>query len=276
MKGMKSTTRTTSTVRRGRARARTALGILTAALALGVAPAARAQHHDLNEAHAPAAPHDGHLDKAGVDEAEADAKHGGAGTAEHAEHHALAPINWLDFSNKEQPPYLAMFINFVLLIGMYVWLGKKPVREALKARRATVAKEIEEAQRMRREAEERAVIYQKKLEHLEEELKETRASLVQAGKSDRDRIIREAEEKATRMEKDAVFLIEQEMKQLRADLTREAVEIAITAAEEILKKRVTPVDQERLAEDYLAELAAKSRSTASIAPGRPQPQGGQS
>jgi F0F1-type ATP synthase membrane subunit b/b' len=272
MKRMKSTTRTA-----------TLAGALAAALVLTAAPAAQAQHHDLNEAHAPAAAHEGHQDKAGIDEAEADAKHAGAGTAEHAEHHALAPINWFDFSNKEQPPYVAMFLNFVLLVGMYVWLGKKPIREALKARRASVAKEIEEAQRMRQEAEDRAVVYQKKLEHLEEELKETRASLVQAGKGDRDRIIREAEEKATRMEKDAVFLIDQEMKQLRADLTREAVEIAITAAEEILRKRVTPVDQERLAEDYLAELAARTKSSASVPPGgrpsappAPAPQGGQS
>src|SRR5207237_7812994 len=99
-------------------------------------------------------------------------------------------------------------------------------------------------------------------------------ALVEAGKADRDRIVREAEEKAARMEKDAVFLVEQELKQLRQDLTREAVEIAVAAAEELLKKRVTPVDQERLAEDYLAELAAKTKSAPSIPVPSRAPAGG--
>jgi F-type H+-transporting ATPase subunit b len=215
----------------------------------------------------------------GVAESEADAEHAGAGTEEH--HGPPKPITWLDFSNKEQPPYAAMFINFVLLVAMYYFLGRKPVAEGLKNRRASIAKEIEEAQRMRKEAEDRAVIYQKKLEHLEEELKDTRAALIEAGKGDRDRIVREAEEKATRMEKDAAFLVEQEIKQLRADLMREAVEVAVTTAEELLKKRVTPVDQERLAEDYLGQLVAKNKPTASIPAPRtsapPAPtQGGQS
>jgi F-type H+-transporting ATPase subunit b len=194
-------------------------------------------------------------------------KHGEEAEAE--EHGPPKPINWMDFDNKEQPPYGAMLLNFVVLMGIYVYFGKKPIAEALKSRRASVAKEIEEAQKMRKEAEERAAKYQEKLQHLEEELKDTRAALVEAGKADRDRIVREAEEKATRMEKDAQFLVEQEMKQLRADLTREAVEIAVAAAEELLMKRVTPVDHERLAEDYLAQLAAKTKTNPSLPPARP-------
>jgi F-type H+-transporting ATPase subunit b len=205
----------------------------------------------------------------------------GEGHGADGEHHALKPINWLDFSNKEQAPYAAMFLNFLILVIMYYVLGKKPVAEGLKNRRASIAKEIEEAQRMRKEAEDRALVYQKKLEHLEDELKETRAALIEAGKGDRDRIVREAEEKATRMEKDAAFLVEQEIKQLRADLMREAVEVAVTTAEELLKKRVTPVDQERLAEDYLAQLVAKNKPSASMPPRTSAPpaaptQGGQS
>jgi hypothetical protein len=61
------------------------------------------------------------------------------------------------------------------------------------------------------------------------------------------------------MRRDAEFLVEQEVKQIRADLWRGTVEAAVTAAEELLKKRVTPADQERLAEDYLADLGSGSR-----------------
>lgn len=173
------------------------------------------------------------------------------------EGHAPKPINWTDFSNHEQPPLAFMVLNFVVLMGIYYKYGKGPISEGLKNRRATIAREIEEAQRMRKEAEARALVYQEKLSHLEAELKETRENMKAAGVAERDRIVREAEEKAARMEKDATFLVEQELKQLRAELTREAVEAAVVAAEELLKKRITSSDQERLAEDYLSQLASK-------------------
>jgi len=193
------------------------------------------------------------------------------------EQHSLNPINWTDFSNKDQPPWAAMFANFVLLLAIYYKYGKGPISEGLKSRRATIAREIEEATRMRKEAEARAAKYQEKLSHLEAELKETRDALKAAGEGERDRLVREAEEKATRMEKDAAFLVEQELKQLRVELTRDAVETAVAAAEELLKKRITSSDQERLAEDYLTQLAAKRPSgRSSIAPGPgPGGQGGE-
>jgi F-type H+-transporting ATPase subunit b len=196
--------------------------------------------------------------------------HGEHGAGEHGEHgehggghdgHALQPINWLDFSNTHQPPYAALLLNFALLVGLYYKVGKKPVAEGLKKRRESVAKEIEEAQRMKREAEERAKLYQAKLEKLEDELADARAALVAAGQGERDRIVKEAEEKAERMQRDAEFLVQQELKQMRVDLLRETVDIAVREAEELLKRRVTAADQERLAEDFLAELASKNTRT---------------
>jgi F-type H+-transporting ATPase subunit b len=188
------------------------------------------------------------------------------GASEEAEEHGPKPINWTDFSNAEQPPYVGVLINFVILMGIYYFAGRKPVAEGLKARRASIAKEIDEANRMRDEAEARAAKYQEKLKNLETEVKEAREAMRAAGEAERERIVREAEEKAARMEKEARFLVEQEMKQMRVEIMREAVEMATGAAEELLKKRITAADQERLAEDYLAELTAKRGATPSMAP----------
>jgi F-type H+-transporting ATPase subunit b len=165
-----------------------------------------------------------------------------------------ADVNWVDFG-RSTPPYIAAVINFALLFGGYYWIGKKPIAAALKGRRASIAREIEEATKMRKEAEKRAKHYQAKLERLETEVQTTKDALVRAGEAERERLVQDAEAKAERMRKDAEFLVEQELKQLRVDLQRDTVEAAIAAAEELLKKRVTPADQERLAEDYLADLA---------------------
>lgn len=189
--------------------------------------------------------------------AESEAPKSAAEKAAEEEAEANAPpadINWVDFG-RDNPPYLAMVINFAILIAGYYYLGKKPIAAALKSRRDDIAREIEEATRMRKEAEKRAKTYQAKLERLEDEMKTTRETLVRAGEAERERLVIDAEAKAERMRKDAEFLVEQELKQLRVDLQRDTVEAAIAAAEELLKKRVTPADQERLAEDYLADLA---------------------
>jgi len=188
----------------------------------------------------------------------APAEHG-ADHAGHAEggHHELPPINWTDFDNKVQVPYAALVINFAILLGIYVYFGRRPLAAALKKRRTDIAKEIEDAQRMKREAEERAKTYQAKLSSLEKELAEARAALVEAGKGERDRIVREAEERAVRMSKDAHLLLEQELAQMKQDLVRETVVVAVKAAEEILRSSVTQSDQERLAEELLRDLGKR-------------------
>jgi F-type H+-transporting ATPase subunit b len=175
--------------------------------------------------------------------------------------------NWFEYGKRDEhgqplPPYIAMVVNFGILIAGYYLLGKKPIAAALQSRRDNIAKDIEEAQRMRKEAEERAKIYQVKLARLEEEVKSAREALVRAGEAERDRLVTEAEAKAERMRKDAEFLVEQELKQIRQDLWRDTVEAAVSAAEDLLKKRVTPADQERLAEDYLADIGGKKDAPA--------------
>jgi F-type H+-transporting ATPase subunit b len=187
-----------------------------------------------------------------------------AEAAEEAEHSHWppAPMNFTDFSDKSRPPFVAMVVNFVLLIGIYYVFGKKPIAAGLQARRDNVAKQIEEANRIKKEAQDRAKMYQAKLARLEEELQTARQALVEAGQGERERIIREAEEKAARMRRDADLRIEQEIKQMRQDIWREAVEQAVVAAEDLLKKRVTQADQERLAEQYLSDLAHEKPATA--------------
>jgi F0F1-type ATP synthase membrane subunit b/b' len=185
--------------------------------------------------------------------------------AEEAEGEGPPPMNWTTFG-AETPPFVAMLINFGILAAGYYLLGRKPIAAGLQARRDNIAKDIEEAQRMKSEAEARAKIYQGKLETLEGELRSARDSLVHAGEAESERIVRDVEAKADRMRKDAVFLVEQELKQLRDQLWRETVEAAVLAAEDLLKKRVAPADQERLAEDYLTDLGTRPRAASAEAP----------
>jgi len=170
-------------------------------------------------------------------------------------------MNWTRFG-EETPPFVAMVANFGILMAGYYFFGRKPVAAALQNRRDTISKEIDEAQRMKHEAEERAKIYQAKLAKLEEEVHAAREALARAADAERDRIVAEAEAKAERLRKDAQFLVEQEIKQLRQDLWRDAVEAAVTAAGDLLKEKITGEDQQRLADDYIADLSAQKAAAA--------------
>ncbi len=186
--------------------------------------------------------------------------HEGGGDHDHP-----APINWTDFGKPNQPPFIALVINAAILFGLYYWKGKKPIAEGLKNRRDEIAKEIEEAGRLKAAAEERAKVYQAKLGKLEEELATAREALLKAGQAERDRAVADAKEKADRMRRDAEFMVEQEMKQLQIDIHREAASAAVLAAEELLKKRITPADHERLADEYLSDLSKLSAGAGGVA-----------
>ena len=162
---------------------------------------------------------------------------GAPAEGDEAESETPAPMNWTDFASKT-PPFVAVLLNFAILAAAYYWLGKKPIAAALQTRRDSIAKDIEEAQRAKAAAEQRATIYQAKLEKLEDEVRAARrGAFVRAGEAERERIVSEAEAKAERLRTDARFLVEQELKQIKQDLWREAVEAAVAGAQELLATR---------------------------------------
>ena len=278
-----------------------AAGALAGALALAPIFAFAAQAEPAGEPHAagaaqPAPPHDGPVlepardsvsphggsehgaaghGAAGHGAAGHGAGHGADGATEHgaaghggAHDGPPAPINWFDFSNKEQPPYGAHLINFALLVFLYVRFGKKPVAEGLQKRRETIMKDIEEASKMEAEARERAKTYQAKLANLSQESAEARHAIVTAGEGEKQRMVQEAAEKAERMRRDVEFLLEQETKELREQLQRDAVEAASHGALELLRRSVTPQDHQRFAEEYLRTLEKMASQREGGAPPR--------
>lgn len=198
----------------------------------------------------------------GAPEHGATAEHGAtheAGNGEHAAggHHGPAAINWTDISDRHRPAFIALAVNFGVLVAGYYLLGKKPVADALKQRRATIGKAIEDAQAMLAGAKERATKYQADLKNADTDAADAKAALVAAGKGEVERLLADAQEKAERMKRDADRLVDQERKQLRHDLLLETIDLATREAAKSLEKSVTAEDHARLAEDLLRELASK-------------------
>jgi len=178
--------------------------------------------------------------------------------AEAEEEHEPGPIEWWSSRvlNNPRVSYGAMALNFLLLIGIFYRYGSKPVAEGLKSRKKSIASAIENAQKILGEARQRAKKYKSKLEKAEVDAEGARQGQIDTGKGDAAVIVRNAEEKASRMSRDVSFILEQEQKQTQLDLVRETVEKAAKEAEALLRTNVSPADQERLAEEFLAKLTS--------------------
>jgi F-type H+-transporting ATPase subunit b len=169
---------------------------------------------------------------------------------DHGAHDAHSGHGW------DQQALIASFVNFAILLGLFVYLFSGKLKSFLVERREQVARQLEEAARLKAEAELKHKEYTERLARLDQELAQIKSDLIEAGKQERDRIIADAEHKAARMRREAEFIIEQHAKQLRVDLTNEAAEAAVVAAEQLLLRATTTYDQQRLAQEYLASLNA--------------------
>lgn len=200
-----------------------------------------------------------------------------AGHGEHAAHgeHDHAPtfddVNWIYgfFGEKEgvEPslawrpkgmpvPFGALALNAAILYWLLFKFGRKPISEALKSRKLGIMKGMDDAAKMKAEAEASLAKYQAKLDNIEQEIARIKQDMKEAGEAESARILSEAKERRARMEKDARTLIEQELKAARESLLRDTVRAAVKSAEQTLAAKVVDADQQRLADEYLAQIKA--------------------
>jgi F-type H+-transporting ATPase subunit b len=149
-------------------------------------------------------------------------------------------------------------VSFFLFVGLVVYLGAhKKVAEALDARAARIAKELEEAKRLRVEAQKVLADYRQKqgdavkeaqaivdLARKEAEIlaSETRRSM----KEQFDRRMKLAEDKIARAETEAL----REVREAAADA-------AVAAAQVVIAQKITPETADKLVKQGIEALKGK-------------------
>ena len=156
---------------------------------------------------------------------------------------------------RNQPiPLLANIINLGVLLFLFARFGRKPVAEALRKRKKTIMSELDKAQSIKKSAQDRLAHYEDELTHLDDTLVALREKYVAEGELEETRVINAAGEARDRMLADVAFRVTQESKSARDDLSRQALDGALAAAEKLLEGKVTKADHDRLAEEYLAHI----------------------
>ena len=123
-------------------------------------------------------------------------------------------------------------------------------------RKLGIMKGMEEAGRMKAEAEASLAKYKKQLDEIDSEVERIRREMKEAGEAESARIVREAKERRERMERDARTLVEQELKAARETLVRETVRAAVKSAEATLVSKIGDSDRQRLGDEFLASVKA--------------------
>lgn len=190
----------------------------------------------------------------GVDSGEGE--HGEGDVEEGEHHHALGfgDMFWTSEGPNGEPAFLARVIPFFLWAFILYYFGKKPLADFLAVRRRGIVDGLEEAKRVEAAAQAKHEEYTARIENLDAEIAKLREDFKRAGIEERDRMVAEASDRAHKMHAEAHFLVGQQLKTLREQLTRESIEAAVAAAEKILRERATGADQQRLADEYLARL----------------------
>ncbi|MFO8085487.1 MAG: ATP synthase F0 subunit B [Desulfobacterales bacterium] len=147
-------------------------------------------------------------------------------------------------------------INFaVLAIGLF-FLLRKPVAQALGSRIKGIRDQLENLEARKVEAEKELASYVEKLSKLEEEAEGIIEDYIRQGNEAKNRIIKEAEVAAVKLEEQAKKNIEHEFEKAKIMLKEDVLEKAMARAEEIIQEKISTDDQERLVDDYLNKVVA--------------------
>ncbi len=145
-------------------------------------------------------------------------------------------------------------LNVSLLGGLAFWFLSKPLNEFVGARSRKVQQELEDAQAGRREAEERLQAFKDKMSQLDAKVEGLQKQTCSEIDKEQKLLLEEAKQAAEHIRLHARDTIRQEVLKARDDLHKHAATLAVTLAEELVKKNINTEDHNRLVGEYLKEM----------------------
>jgi F-type H+-transporting ATPase subunit b len=138
--------------------------------------------------------------------------------------------------------WLAVLINFGIVVGLIVWASKKNLPAMFRNRTASIQKSLEEARRASEDASQRLAQIESRLGRLGDEIEQMRAISEKEAAAEEERIKTAAVEDAKRIVASAEQEIAAAAKSARRDLTAYAADLSVALA----AKRIhvdAPTDQ---------------------------------
>jgi F-type H+-transporting ATPase subunit b len=138
------------------------------------------------------------------------------------------------------------FFNLAVFVGIMVYLLKKPLSEAFKAKRETIRAELIKAEEEKRAALEQLTAAEAKLVRLDIEAEEIRAGARRESDEEKRRIHEQTLQDIAKMRQQAETEIERLTLQIKSELRRFSAEESIRLAEEKIKTSINAEKDARL------------------------------
>lgn len=154
--------------------------------------------------------------------------------------------------------------NFAILAGVLGWLGAKHLGPFFTSRSAEIRNGIEEAQKVKVEAEARAADIEKRIGNLVAEVERMRGESREEISAEGARISAETAQQISRLQAQAENEIASSAKAATIELKVHAAALALKMAEQQIRGRMTPQTQDALVDSFVSDLRTQEPKTEAI------------
>jgi F-type H+-transporting ATPase subunit b len=160
-------------------------------------------------------------------------------------------------ANTLHDPQFWVAVAFVIFVAVLVWKAKKPVLDALDGRAERIRSQLEEAQRLREEAQHMLADFQRKQRQALEEAEQILAQARSAAERHRDQAAQDLEVSLKRREQQAMDRIAQAEADALGEVRAVAISVAVDATRKLLQESVDDKLAGKLVDNAIKDLPGK-------------------
>jgi len=155
---------------------------------------------------------------------------------------------------RESYDMVMRWINFAILVFLFIKFAKTPLMNFLHARGSELEKAIKDLENEKKKAEAKSRETLELIEKGEAHIEKIKEKIVKQGKEEREKIINEAHSRSQYMLEESKKRIGSQIFQAGRDFRAELVDAAIDFAMEKLPQEITEKDSQNFIGSYLASL----------------------
>jgi F-type H+-transporting ATPase subunit b len=163
---------------------------------------------------------------------------------------ALSESPWWDYPGLE----LWKFVNLIVFVGAMVYVLKRPLSDAFRARQEGIRNELLQARAQRDEALAALAEVQGRLARLDSEISEMQQHAQAEAEAERERIVKSTELEMAKLREQAQREITSAGKVARHDLRIFAARQSVQLAEEMIRREIRTDDDARLIQINVEQL----------------------
>jgi F-type H+-transporting ATPase subunit b len=167
-----------------------------------------------------------------------------------AEGEGAPPAPWWNIPSFE----VWRWVNLLIFVVVFIYILRRPLSNAMRARRESIRRELMRAQEERNAALAKLEEVEARLAKLDTEVASIRAQSQREAAEERDRIRRSTEVETQKLREQAQREIESAGKAARQELREFAAEQSVHLAEEMIRRDIRPEDDARLVNLRVEEL----------------------